>query len=228
MTSAEAPGWYGKLSALGDFASRRLPPDWVAACDQWLAECVAASRQQLGAAWLEVYLSAPVWRFAWGPGVADQNWWFGVLMPSCDKVGRYFPLVVAQPRAQPPADRAGLDHLEAWWSHLAQAAMATLAESASVDAFEGELQQAPAWPAATGLSPGVPVLGEGGRLRQDLPAGVSLNELARALAAGDLQQRLNRVSFWWPLSAEGGSAGYTLTAGLPQPEAFAEMLRGRW
>ena len=67
----EAPGWYGKLASLGDFASRRLTPEWVRICDNWLARSVAASNQQLGARWLEVYLSAPVWRFAWTPGVAD-------------------------------------------------------------------------------------------------------------------------------------------------------------
>lgn len=227
MTSDPAPGWYGKLSALGDFASRRLPHEWAQACDQWLAECVAASRENLGSSWLEVYLSAPVWRFAWGPGVADAQWWFGVLMPSCDNVGRYFPLVVAQARAQPPADRGGLDHLESWWLHLAHSAIATLDETATVEAFEEALRRAPAWPEATGLKVGAPV-DEGGRLRQDLPAGVGLNQLALALAAGDLQQRLTRVTFWWPLVADGSQGSYTLTAGLPQPEAFAGMLTGHW
>jgi type VI secretion system protein ImpM len=139
MHRHEAPGWYGKLAALGDFASRRLEHDWVQACDRWLSDCVSSSQAQLGEHWLQAYLSAPVWRFAWAPGVVGPHWWFGVLMPSCDNVGRYFPLVIAHPRTQPPLDRIGLDHLDLWWSHMARAALDTLLEGHSLQAFEAHL-----------------------------------------------------------------------------------------
>src|SRR5262245_45943190 len=122
----DAPGWYGKLAALGDFAHRRLPPEWVRTCDAWLAAAVRGAREHLGAQWLDAYLTAPVLRFAWAPGVVDGQWWFGLLMPSCDSVGRYYPLLIAQPRPQPPQDRIALDHLERWYAHLAQAAVHTL------------------------------------------------------------------------------------------------------
>jgi type VI secretion system protein ImpM len=80
---SDAPGWYGKLSSLGDFASRRLPADDVQWLDDWLSACVRASQRQLGARWMEVYLSAPLWRFVLGPGVMGPTWWCGVMMPSC-------------------------------------------------------------------------------------------------------------------------------------------------
>src|SRR5690349_18460064 len=104
-----APGWFGKLALLGDFASRRMTPEWIQGCDHWLSGAMLASQAALGTRWKEAYLSAPVWRFAWAPGVVDTSWWFGVLMPSCDNVGRYFPLVVAQSRPRPPTDRFALD-----------------------------------------------------------------------------------------------------------------------
>ena len=94
----QAAGWFGKLAFLGDFASRRLSAEWVQSCDQWLSGCMESAARQLGSGFLPAYLHAPVWRFACGPGVMDEQWWFGVLMASCDKVGRYFPIVVAQPR----------------------------------------------------------------------------------------------------------------------------------
>jgi type VI secretion system protein ImpM len=230
MSRQEAPGWYGKLATQGDFASRRLPQDWVQSCDQWLSQCVAASARQLGGRWLEVYLSAPVWRFAWGPGVADAQWWFGVLMPSCDNVGRYFPLMIAQPRAQAPADRIGLDHLDLWWAHVARAAMNTLAEGATLEAFESALHHAPPWPGSGGraLPPLAPAADAGGRWRQATPPGASLSDLAFALAAGGLQQRLARASFWWPMQADDTPGSCTLATGLPPPESFAELLRGGW
>ena len=133
---ADTPGWYGKLSALGDFAGRRLPDAFRAACDPWLSQAMAGSRAQLGERWLDVYLTAPVLRFAWAPGVFDAHWWFGVMMPSCDNVGRYFPLLVAHPRPRAPVDRIALDHLDLWLEHLAGAAVQTLLEDASVEAFE--------------------------------------------------------------------------------------------
>jgi type VI secretion system protein ImpM len=127
----QAPGWYGKLSMLGDFASRRLDAGWIARIHAWIAAGLLASRERLGERWPQAYLGAPLWRFAWAPGIVDTRWWFGVLMPSCDSVGRYYPLVVVEARARPPSDRIGLDHLDLWWQRLAQATLATLAARAA-------------------------------------------------------------------------------------------------
>ncbi|MBL8345423.1 MAG: type VI secretion system-associated protein TagF, partial [Rubrivivax sp.] len=73
---AGPPGWYGKLSTLGDFASRRLPLAAQQGLDRWLSEVVAGSRQQLGEGWLERYLDSPLQRFVIGPEVIDDAWWF--------------------------------------------------------------------------------------------------------------------------------------------------------
>ena len=48
------PGWYGKLPALGDFASRRLPPEFVEPWDRWLAAGLAAWREH-DADWLDAF-----------------------------------------------------------------------------------------------------------------------------------------------------------------------------
>jgi type VI secretion system protein ImpM len=187
---------------------------------------------QLGEHWLQAYLSAPVWRFAWAPGVVGPHWWFGVLMPSCDNVGRYFPLVIAHPRTQPPLDRIGLDHLDLWWSHMARAALDTLLEGHSLQAFEGTLHAAPPWPSAGPMPTMAPVsavlAAAGGHGRQAVLPGATLGEMAHALAAGELQQRLAHTSFWWPLWPAGGAGSCTVVAGLPPPQAFANMLTGAW
>lgn len=222
----EAPGWYGKLSSHGDFAMRRLPESWVRSMDDWLCAAVSDSREQLGARWQTLYLNAPVWRFAFAPGVLDAQWWFGVLMPSCDNVGRYFPLVVAQPRVQPPGDRIGLDHLDAWWGHVAWAALSTLAEGGSVEGFETELRAAPPWPgSAPHKAPGEAETGSGW-LRQRTPADATLSELAFAQAGQGVQQQLAGMSFWWALGTSGAQGSYTITCGLPPPQVFTQMLEG--
>lgn len=228
MNLHDAPGWFGKLATQGDFASRRLPPEWVQACDRWLSECVSSSKRQLGDGWLETYLNAPVWRFAWAPGVVDDQWWFGVLMPSCDNVGRYFPIVIVQPRTHAPVDRIGLNHLDLWWAHLARAALDTLAEGATLEAFEAALHDAPPWPSAASMQPMAALTSAIGRWRQAVPAGATLGEISHALAAGELQQRLSQASFWWPLWPSAHAGSCTVVAGLPPPQAFAEMLVGAW
>ena len=90
-----APGFFGKVSSHGDFVSRRLPPDFVQAWDNWLQQCLHASRQQLGSAWLAHYLTSPIWRFVLSHGVLNEGRWAGILMPSVDQVGRYFPFTIA-------------------------------------------------------------------------------------------------------------------------------------
>ena len=90
-------GWYGKLPCLGDFASRRLDAEFITPWDAWLQRCIATSRQQLGEQWLDIYLTSPMWRFILAPGICGERACAGVLLPSVDKVGRYFPLTFALP-----------------------------------------------------------------------------------------------------------------------------------
>jgi type VI secretion system protein ImpM len=92
-----AVGFFGKIPAVGDFVHRRLPDDFLSAWDHWLQHMVVSSREALGDAWLERYVVAPFWRFIVVPGVVGQKGWMGVVMPSVDRVGRYFPFTLATP-----------------------------------------------------------------------------------------------------------------------------------
>ena len=69
VVNVVAPGWFGKIPNLGDFVSRRLPWEFTSAWDDWLQQGMQASREALGARWLALYLSAPIWRFQVAPGV---------------------------------------------------------------------------------------------------------------------------------------------------------------
>lgn len=118
-----APGWYGKLPGCGDFVSRRLEPGWIARWDAWLAQGLLAQRQQAPDAWLARYLAMPTWRFALAPGAlaGDHAWRVGVLMPSVDRVGRYFPLTVVS--VPLPGFAPAHDQVLAGWEAAAQAAL---------------------------------------------------------------------------------------------------------
>jgi type VI secretion system protein ImpM len=91
------PGWWGKLPHLGDFASRRLPADFIQGWDEWLRHGLTCAREALGPRWLDGYLVAPIVRFWLAPGLLGATSWTGLVMPSMDRVGRHFPLTLAMP-----------------------------------------------------------------------------------------------------------------------------------
>ncbi len=222
-----APGWYGKVSMLGDFAQRRLPLHFVSACDTWVSDGMEASRQQLGPSWLDTYLTGPIWRFAFAPGVIDTQWWFGILMPSVDNVGRYFPLVVARSAPMPPETREGVDALAAWYAHLGWAALNTLRAQASVDDFESALASAPAWvEAVPARRPDVQHLP--GRERFTMAGAASLSQWLGGAGLLSAMQRCHGHSLWWPDHASTPDNSLSLVAGLPAAEHFSLLLEGRW
>jgi type VI secretion system protein ImpM len=150
-------GFYGKLPSQGDFVTRRLPWEFTAAWDDWMQQGMLASRDALGDRWLELYLSAPIWRFQLAPGVCGPLGWRGVFFASVDRVGRYFPLTLAF--ASAPGARAGqgvapsLAVDEAHWFAAEEAALAGLDPALAIDEFERALQLL-AEPAAQPSDPG--------------------------------------------------------------------------
>ena len=220
-------GWFGKIAALGDFSARRLPPEFVQRCDDWLSRGVQTSRVQLGEQWLHTYLRAPLWRFAWSPGIAGPQWWMGVLMPSVDNVGRYFPLVIAQPSACAPDSGTDQAALQRWMDHIAQAAMATLQPGHAVDAFEAHLAQAPDWQAHPPV--GLPTLQRlVGRDRYVDGAHGSLSHWLESVANAHLHHTAEGQSLWWLPDGGLGGGSLSIAPGLPGPEHFIDLLQGSW
>ncbi|MCC8402941.1 type VI secretion system-associated protein TagF [Paraburkholderia sp. MMS20-SJTN17] len=138
MASPGVAGCFGKLRGTGDFVTRRLPACFVEPWDAMLQAGLLASRAARGRAWLDAYLTAPLWRFALGGGVLGENGWAGVLMPSVDSAGRHFPLTVAAPvdALAWPLWRAQAD---AWFERCAALALATLDERARLADFDAGL-----------------------------------------------------------------------------------------
>ena len=147
-------GFYGKLPSEGDFVTRRLPWEFTSAWDDWLQQGMQASREALGERWLELYLSAPIWRFQVAPGVCGPIGWRGLFFASVDRVGRYFPLTLAFADAGPPALAALSDNPEAWVA-VEDAALAGLAPTLAVADFD-RLTEALALPPTAVVDPAHP------------------------------------------------------------------------
>ena len=85
----------------------------VKSWDQSISTSLAAVKTALGDRWSDVWLQAPVWRFALPGTMCGPAPLLGLWMPSIDKAGRHFPLMIAAtcPGATPEQMRR---HGTAW------------------------------------------------------------------------------------------------------------------
>ncbi|HZO20857.1 MAG TPA: type VI secretion system-associated protein TagF [Steroidobacteraceae bacterium] len=136
----ERIGWFGKIPAAGDFVGRGLPANFVRSWDEWLSAGLCEARHLLSEHWTEAYRQAPVLCLLLGPGVLTESAWRGILLPSMDRLGREFPLIVAQCSAPALVEASGHQGVEApkqeWWDSLVRVAQQSLEHARSADAME--------------------------------------------------------------------------------------------
>jgi type VI secretion system protein ImpM len=101
-------GAFGKIPSLGDFFSINLDHSTVEKLDQWMQTALLTVSEKLGLRWDECYMNAPIWRFALCAGTVSKNHALGVMMPSVDRVGRKFPLILLTVTDKP--SNVVLDH----------------------------------------------------------------------------------------------------------------------
>jgi len=89
-------GYYGKVPLKGDFISKDLPRSFMDPWHVWVKEALACSKNQLGEAWREYYLTTPLYQYVLSPGICGNKTWIGVMMPSLDRVGRYYPMTLSK------------------------------------------------------------------------------------------------------------------------------------
>ena len=229
-----APGWFGKLPFLGDFASRRLPDSFIKPWDEWLQPGLAAARDAMGERWLDLYLTFPVWRFVIPAGLLGDANWIGVLLPSVDRVGRCFPLTICEPVQRSLLEDSGLIGIDARLETLANVGVQAL-DADSVEFLEQHLVALDglyaAAPAPAGAVPR-PIPLEAWLQRQrastdPLPAAWPLAAPVNAMLA-DAASRfvvatLRDRALWWS-PADGTGSGGALRL---EPFPFSGRLLGR-
>ena len=238
MNQALGVGFYGKLPSHGDFLRRRVSDAFVGVWDGWLQECMAASRGALGDAWLDVYLTSPVWRFGCAAGTCGPAPVVGVMVPSVDRVGRYFPLtlVAELPDGFSPiaASTIGSPFFDEAERLVIETLEADRVDFEDFDArVQGLAQQLEALAATRSfvLEPvAAAVLSDGARAAWQIPIG-SPGQLAPAFEQL-LSQRLSALYdplvLWWTEGSSIVEPSCLIAKGLPDPEGFAALLDGSW
>lgn len=221
-------GLYGKLPSQGDFIGRRLPWEFTSGWDDWLQAGLMEAKRRLGDAWLNRYLTAPIWRFQLAPGVLGTKGWIGLWFPSVDRVGRHFPLTLAAPLPTEWMRRYAvleLDATMAEWESVALRALEPQLDFDSFDALIGSLPFAPRLHADEGdRASSEPVIEP-----NPTPAGTLIFDAA-AQAASILEQLgstpVQSCFFTW--GGEAFPPTLCRSAGLMSPALFHEFLLGSW
>jgi len=230
MSESFETGWYGKLPANGDFVTRRLPPSFVEAWDAWLNEMLQGSRARLGAGWRDAFLSAPAWRFVLAPGVIGQQGWAGVIVPSVDSVGRYFPLTAASALPSKSLDPVTtVVRAHHWFGEVEPVVYAALQPESEMETFDAQLRNRRfpenllAVPETSDET--VPPRGRSQRalwipMGTEFQGEAGLRGLAKPLA--------EPYSAWLAEESEIFGRSLMLCEKLPGVEQFCAMLNGEW
>ena len=231
-------GFYGKLPTHGDFIRRRVSDEFVTVWDAWLQSSLVASRDALADRWLDIYLTSPAWRFVCGAGACGPAPVAGVMVPSVDRVGRYFPLTLVAELPATCTVAAVPDGAQSFFDSAERLVLDALsAEQLNFEDFDlriGRLAEL-----LTGLavkpeltldvSAGAVLAGDAGA-RCQMPIG-STSRLPVALAQL-LDRRLadlfGPVVMWWTEGSSMVEPSCLVDRGLPQPESFAALLDGAW
>ncbi|MBS3650135.1 type VI secretion system-associated protein TagF [Pseudaminobacter sp. 19-2017] len=216
-------GLFGKLPQKRDFIAYNIAGDVLAPIETWLQSAVAASRSELGRAWEELYLVAPIWRFWIGADVLGAAC-AGALMPSVDGVGRFFPLlaiyVCEEGETLPPPSYSPQ---QKWFAALEVRLLGVLDEGAAPAVAEVVADLPP--PAFDRLAPNA--------RRSDFKGGTvwqagqdtDTPSFLAAIFEDDYRQVARGRSYWWvPGNEERGPVLHARN-GLPDPYFHTRMLR---
>ena len=235
--SSVAVGFYGKLPSHGDFLRRRAGDGFVNAWDAWLQAGMTASRAALGDAWLDTYLTSPAWRFACEAGACGSTSVVGVLVPSIDRVGRYFPLTVV---AELPVDVSvvtvatrGVPFFEAAERLLVETLAAETVDFERFDTRCADLARELAWvddedEVVLETAAASVLQGGAGGWQLPLDSTGQLSPVLEQLLARHLGVVYRPLVLWWTEGSAIVDPSCLIGAGLPPPSTFGGFLDGSW
>jgi type VI secretion system protein ImpM len=214
------------MPSRGDFLQRGLPASFIDPWDEWLQRSIAASRAALGGAWLDAYLTSPIWRFAISGGVIDGSIWTGAMMPSVDRVNRYFPLAIVTEVTDTSNVFELLETGGDWFQNVEDLLLKALDhDDLDLDEYAAEISGlgSPVW-APDADAPANMMAIEVDGIRVAIADGLNLTSAAADMLQGLLRQQYGSISLWWTAGSENVSPVVRVFSALPSTERFNELL----
>jgi type VI secretion system protein ImpM len=192
---ADRIGFFGKLPTHGDFVSTGFARSFQDALDAWLQAGLAKAQHHLGDRWEEDFHAMPAWRFIidrglWGPVTVA-----GVIVPSKDRVGRSFPLVVAAQLHEFADDSRKLCLDDTWFIALEGLAETSGRRDFELDSFTANLK----------------------RLRSLRPGDFDFEDERG-------KGKSKAAAFWWRFDPDDRQTKGFRSNGVPQAEDFLELV----
>jgi len=220
-------GLFGKLPAHGDFVHRNLPTEFITVWDEWLQHYIAGSQEQLGEDWLDTYLTSPIWRFMFSEGVVDGSAWCGIMLPSVDRIGRYFPLSIV---TKLPSNLNSLEFLlsqNEWIDNIEEHALLALNGDITVDDLMQEIDDIDIiynsiYEKTEPLSNENPVV-----ISMDFEE-QSPSSVSDYILDAVLLKSLSSYSAWTTRGSERVAPGLFFSQGLPPVNGISAMMNGQW
>jgi type VI secretion system protein ImpM len=224
-------GFFGKIPLTGDFIHRRMSSVFMNRWDEWLKINILHSQTQLGERWLPIYSQSPMWRFCIAPGVIDDKAYLGIMIPSVDSVGRYFPLTVAQavdPKAIPfmLADTANQ-----WFQNIEDLLLDLLeGYEPNLQVFDAKVAALqPKWiDAIADIPAGQASIDKGFNLRLEVNSANTINHSVSSFMLHNLVESKKGFTFWWNEGSEAYQPSVLFSDKLPAADQFCGLLDGSW
>ncbi len=208
------------------------------AWDAWLQECIAASRQALGERWLDVYLTSPAWRFVCGPGACGPAPVIGLMVPSVDRVGRYFPLTLVAELPDGTSLVAAATETAPFFESAERLMIDTLAAEhidferfdASVVRLGDDLGAVRAPRRVVLDAAAAAILTGDGQTCWQMPIGSpeQLTPVFEQLLSQRLSAMYDPLVLWWTEGSAIVEPSCLIAKGLPHPDTFGALLDGSW
>ena len=210
---------FGKHPGFGDFLSAgELPGGGTQLLMDWITLTLGGWRETAGPDWQPIFDAAPALRFWIGAGPGNGAALQGVALPSRDRTGRRFPLIVAQGAAG-PAPVADTDQ------SFYEAAEAELLSLRQLDRFDP--RETAALLAAALHQPREAHAATGAAFWATNPTR-SPQDLLAELAGADFSHAQAGRSYWWFAARpeQGLPSGLLAGPGLPGPAEMGWLLSG--
>lgn len=226
-------GYYGKVSTHGDFVNRGLPVSFIAPWDAWVQEAVITCQQQLGDDWLSCYLTSPIYRFVLAPGICGENSWLGIMMPSVDRVGRYYPLTITTMNRSNINPFFLLEQEVSWFTNVEALALSSLADNFSLELFNHELNLLKSEVFINNcesLSSPEQINKQASHhaWQQTIEVDQTISSLLPCFLDNLLKQSCFAYSLWWTQGSERVDPSLLISEGLPPFNGVAAMFDGNW
>lgn len=192
MAANEVPGWYGKLPAAGDFLRHRLDEKHLATWTHWFQQGLMQWHSQPDAT-LHHFLQSPVWNFILPVTPGIQQIQMGCLLPSCDRVGRAWPLLALRTFSPAEWHPSQLTLAGDWFQDLGKTLCQAVHEHFSAGQLEQQMQSLPAL-----LVPG--------SKHSDIMDIIGFTELPCSLSWQEVAERFvpqQHISYWWTNRSDG-------------------------